>query len=98
MGLFEEKPWSPSSRKAMATKRASPSGQLTESIQHLQRVVNLMTEYQTDWLALLPLLPSGAQNPDYDPMYESKIRENPEEVFDPALIEARNFLKRIHSH
>jgi len=81
-----------------ALKKVTPSAQLAESIDHLQRVTTLMIEYQTDWSALLPQLPSGAPNPDYDPTYEARIRETPEEVFDPAVLEARNFLKRIHSH
>jgi hypothetical protein len=99
MDSFEEKPWSPTTRRPMAAARkASTSSQLVEAIQHLQRVTALMMEWQTDWAALLPTLPSGRPNEDYDPLYEAKIRETPEEIFDPAVLEARNFLKRINSH
>lgn len=57
-----------------------------------------MLEYQTDWVALLTHLPNGASNPDYDPTYESRVREHPENVYDPALLEARDFLKRFNAH
>ena len=77
---------------------AKKTTQFVEAILHLERVVNLMLEYQTDWSALLPTLPSGHSNPDYDPTYESRIRETPDEVFDPALLAARDFLKRVNSH
>lgn len=81
-----------------AAKKTSASAQLVEAIQHLQRVTTLMLEYQTDWPALLPSLPSGEPNPDYDPTYAERIREAPEEIFDPAVLAARNFLKRINSN
>jgi hypothetical protein len=99
---FDDTPWDLAPRRedgdVAAIKRSSPSSQLAEAIQHLEKVTMLMIQYQTDWVALLPTMPSGAVNNDYDPLYEAKIRENPEEVYDPALLEARNFLKRIHSH
>lgn len=82
---------------SMAATRKT-STQFLEAIMHLERVTNRMIEYQTDWSALLPQMPDGHPNPDYDPTYESRIRENPEEVFDSELLEARNFLKRVHSH
>ena len=100
---FDDTPWDGTLPRReegdmAAVKRSSPSSQLAEAIQHLERVTTLMIEYQTDWSALLAQLPSGATNPDYDPTYEARIRETPEEVYDPALLDARNFLKRIHSH
>ena len=82
----------------MATKRVPQSAQLVEAISHLSRVTALMLEYQTDWSALLTQLPSGASNPDYDPDYEAKIRDHPEEVFDSALLDARDFLKRFSAN
>ncbi len=82
----------------MATRRIPQSAQLVEAIAHLSRVTALMLEYQTDWAALLTQLPNGASNPDYDPTYEERIREHPEEVFDSALLDARDFLKRFAAH
>ena len=84
---------------SMATaKRPPQSAQLVEAISHLSRVTALMLDYQTDWTALLTQLPNGTSNPDYDPDYEAKVRDHPEEVFDSALLEARDFLKRFNSN
>lgn len=98
MFRFSDTSHFPSGEKMAATKKGTPSAQFTEAISHLERLTTLMIEYQTDWSALIAKLPSGATNPDYDPTYESRIRETPEEVYDEAVLAARNFLKRVHSH
>lgn len=69
-----------------------------ESLAHLAVLINLIIEWQTDWPALSATLPSGMVNPDYDPEYLERLRSTPEEVFDPAVMAARNFLKRVNAN
>lgn len=100
MQRFDDTPWdlAPREDPMPVAKKGTPSAQLTEAISHLDRLVTLMIEWETDWSALISTLPSGESNPDYDPTYEARIRETPEEIYDAAVLEARNFLKRVHSH
>lgn len=70
---------------------------LSESIRHLERLINLHLEWQTDWSAITPSLPKGGPNPDFDAAYLSKIREHPEEIYNPAVLEARAFLESLKS-
>jgi len=74
-------------------KKGGLAAQLTESIWHLERLINLHIEWQTDWSAITPELPKGGPNPDFDPLYLAKLRETPQDVYNPAVLAAREFLK-----
>jgi hypothetical protein len=100
-----EPPWRPGSAsgdKMPIVKKGGVSAQLAESLWHLERLINLHIEWQTDWSALSPTclrdsLGAGEPNPDFDPSYLAKLREHPEEVFNPAVLAARDFLKAFRT-
>ena len=76
-------------------KRPTVTVLLTEALDHLDRLTRLMTEWQTDWNAISPQLGNGHPNPDYDEDYLNRLQLHPEEVFDPEVIAARDFLNRV---
>lgn len=67
---------------------------LVEAFFHLERLLLLIKEWQTDWSALRPTLPSGAPNPDFDPTYATRLAEQPDSVFHPQVLEAEEFIRK----
>jgi len=74
-------------------KKGGLAAQLSESLWHLERLINLHVEWQTDWSAITPESSKGGPNPDFDPAYLALLRESPGEVYNPAVLAAREFLK-----
>lgn len=87
--------WQPTARKKVAPKRPTPTQLLQESLDHLDKLVSLHVEWQTDWAAIQPETEGGETNPDFDPSYVQRLRQHPEEVYDPAVLAARDFLKKL---
>lgn len=77
------------------TKKPASAQLLAESLNHLERLVNLMLEWQTDWSAISQTFQSGKPNPDFDPSYIATLRDTPDKVYDPAVLAAREFLKKV---
>ena len=81
----------------MATKRPTTTQLLSEALGHLDALTKLALEWQTDWSAISPQLANGHDNPDFDEDYVSMLRDRPEDVFDPAVLAAREFLNRVRT-
>lgn len=89
----------PASRKKVAGangggKKPTPTQNLAEALDHIERLVSLHIEWQTDWSAVAPER-DGVPNPDFDPAYVDRLKSHPEDVYDPAVLAARAFVKRV---